>query len=170
MLNWAGWIRGLARQIYAISRPARLNPPNCPHEGTLCWRIRQSRLFGDGQPHRPATIRAPVAVVHPEPLFRGIFTAVKASFGFSGSLLPSSPRDSQANHFTDSISPGFHVLSLPRLQRAVETEDAVPALAGNGLHPVSLMSCWRGRAEIDIGGGIIIHHDAFLLTADGGNC
>src|SRR5580658_3068194 len=62
----------------------------------------------------------------------------------------------------------FPSLVEPRLQWAIETNEDVPAFAGNGLHPVGFMSRRRGWAEPDIDRGVGIDDEAFLLTADAG--
>src|SRR5690348_11779979 len=56
----------------------------------------------------------------------------------------------------------------PRLKGTVETEDRVPALVGDGLDPVALHALWRGRAEVNVDGGIGVDREACLLAADAG--
>jgi hypothetical protein len=64
-------------------------------------------------------------------------------------LLLQSSVGSQHAHLT--WPPG---LLVPRLERAVEAEEDVPAFAGNGLHPIRFMAGRNRRAEIDIRRGI----------------
>ena len=49
---------------------------------------------------------------------------------------------------------GLPCLVEPRLQRAVEAQEDVPAFAGYGLHPVGFMPRRRGRTEPDIYRGV----------------
>lgn len=58
-------------------------------------------------------------------------------------------------------------LVIPGLERAVKAEDAIPTLAWNGLDPVALMAFRGGRAEVNVGGGVGIHHDVLHLAANG---
>jgi hypothetical protein len=47
-------------------------------------------------------------------------------------------------HLFDFAPPG---LFEPQLERDVETEDRIPALAGNGLGPVGILACRRLRVR-----------------------
>ena len=60
----------------------------------------------------------------------------------------------------------FPGLVEPRFERAVEAQESVPAFFGNGLHPVALMACRRGRAEPDVHRRVGVDDKAFPLAAD----
>src|SRR6516225_8689631 len=54
----------------------------------------------------------------------------------------------------------------PRLQRAVEPQDGVPALARNGLYPVAFLAGRRFGTEVHVRRLILVNHDALLLATE----
>ena len=109
-----------------------------------------------------ASMIGPSSVICPEPSRWALRSGLQTSgavenppsgTGSSNSRIPplllQSSVASQHAHLT--WSPG---LLVPRLERAVEAEEDVPAFAGNGLHPIRFMAGRNRRAEIDIRRGI----------------
>ena len=64
--------------------------------------------------------------------------------------------------------PGLPGLIKPRLQRAIEAEEYVPTFTRNGLHPVALMTFWRGGPEPNIHRRVGIHDNSLFLAPDAG--
>ena len=54
----------------------------------------------------------------------------------------------------------------PRLQRAIKAQDGVPALAGDGLHPVLLLAGRGFGTEIDIDRPVGVNQESLGLAAD----
>ena len=62
---------------------------------------------------------------------------------------------------------GSPSLVEPRLQRTIQAQQCVPALAGNRLHPVALLAGRRTRPEVDVDRGVGVDLESLGLAADG---
>lgn len=59
-------------------------------------------------------------------------------------------------------------LLKPWFERAIHSENDEPALAGNGLEPVVLVSLGSLRGEVDVSRAVIVVLDPLGLATDGG--